>query len=352
MPSSLPRFAIHAPDDRLAPALRHKIDRKTKPLGALGQLETLALQIGLVQQSLTPCLQRPSLTIFAADHGLARAGVSAYPPEVTPQMVLNFLAGGAATNIFARQHGFALQVVDAGVNADFPGDLPLRHEKLGYGTANALETAAMSRAQAVQGLQTGRRIAHEEVAKGSNVLAFGEMGIGNTSSATLLAHFLADLPITACTGRGTGLDDVGLARKIATLQAVAARVGPGPREVLNILAEVGGFEVVMMVGAMLGAAEKGALIIIDGFIASAALLAAMHIAPAVREYAVFGHRSQEGGHPLLLAHLNATPLLQLDLRLGEGSGAVLAWPLLQAACGFLNEMASFEEAGVCGEAAQ
>lgn len=348
--SSLPNFIIHRPDPALAPALCHKIDRKTKPLGALGQLEALALQIGLVQQSLTPSLQRPSLTIFAADHGLARAGVSAYPAEVTPQMVLNFVAGGAATNIFARQRGFELQVVDAGVNSDFPSDLPLRHEKLGYGTANALEMAAMSKAQAVQGMEIGRRIAHEDADKGSNVLAFGEMGIGNTSSATLLAHFLAGLPIAACTGRGTGLDDPGLARKIATLEAVAARVGSGPHTVLDILAEVGGFEVVMMAGAMLGAAEKGALIIVDGFIASAALLAAMHIEPAVRDYAVFGHRSQEGGHPLLLEHLQAKPLLQLDLRLGEGSGAVLAFPLLQAACGFLNEMASFEEAGVSSEA--
>src|SRR5690606_26241965 len=184
--------------------------------------------------------------------------------------------------------------------------------------------------------EAGRRIAHEEASKGSNVLAFGEMGIGNTSSATLLAHFLAGLPIPVSTGRGTGLDDVGLARKIATLEAVAARVGPGPHEVLDVLAEVGGFEVVMMTGAMLGAAEKGALIIVDGFIASAALLAAIPIAPAVRAYAVFGHRSQEGGHPLLLDHLDATPLLQLNLRLGEGSGAVLAWPLLQAGGRFLN----------------
>ena len=350
--SSLPNFNIHAPDQALAPALRHKIDRKTKPLGALGQLEALALQIGLIQQSLTPSLRRPSLTIFAADHGLARAGVSAYPAEVTPQMVHNFLAGGAATNIFARQHGFALQVVDAGVNSDFAAGLPLRHEKIAHGTANCLEGPAMSHEQVLHCLETGRRIAHEEIAKGSNVLAFGEMGIGNTSCATLLAHFLATLPIAPCTGRGTGLDDAGLLRKVAILEAVAARVGPGPHQLLDVLAEVGGFEVVMMTGAMLGAAEKRAVIIVDGFIASAALLAAMHIAPAVREYAVFGHRSQEGGHPLLLAHLNATPLLQLDLRLGEGSGAVLAWPLLQAACGFLNEMASFEEAGVCGEVAQ
>lgn len=349
--SSLPSFTLSAPNPAILPALRHAIDRKTKPLGALGQLEALALQIGWVQQTLNPQLTRPSLTIFAADHGLARAGVSAYPAEVTPQMVFNFLAGGAATNSFARQHGFAFQVVDAGVNHDFPADLPLRHEKIAHGTANCLEGPAMSREQALRCLETGRRIAHEEVAQGSNVLAFGEMGIGNTSTATLLSHLLADLPIAACTGRGTGLDDAGLARKVATLQAVAERVGSGPHGALTVLAEVGGFEVAMMTGAMLGTAEKGALILVDGFIATAALLTAMRMAPAVRDYAVFGHRSQEGGHPLLLAHLQATPLLQLDLRLGEGSGAVLAFPLLQAACGFLNEMASFESAGVSDKGA-
>ncbi|GIZ11661.1 nicotinate-nucleotide--dimethylbenzimidazole phosphoribosyltransferase [Pseudomonas sp. NCCP-436] len=343
---SLPHLSISAPDSAILTALRHKIDRKTKPLGALGQLEALALQIGWVQQTLSPELRRPSLTIFAADHGLTRVGVSLYPAEVTAQMVYNLLAGGAATNSFARQHGFAFQVVDAGVNFDFPNDLPLRHEKIAHGTANCLEGPSMSHEQALQCLETGRRIAHEEVAQGSNVLAFGEMGIGNTSIATLLSHLLTNLPIAACTGRGTGLDDEGLARKVAILQAVAERVGPGPHDALTVLAEVGGFEVAMMTGAMLGTAEKGALILVDGFIATAALLTAMQIAPAVRDYAVFGHRSQEGGHPLLLAHLQATPLLQLGLRLGEGSGAVLAWPLLQAACGFLNEMASFESAGV------
>src|SRR5690554_573296 len=180
--SSLSSFNLSAPDTGILPALRHKIDRKTKPPGALGQLETLALQIGWIQQTLTPELKRPSLTIFAADHGLARSGVSAYPAEVTPQMVFNFLAGGAATNSFARQHGFAFQVVDAGVNHDFPADLSLRHEKVAHGTANCLEGPAMSREQALRCLETGRRIAHEEAARGSNVLAFGEMGIGNTST--------------------------------------------------------------------------------------------------------------------------------------------------------------------------
>lgn len=349
---SLPRVALSSPDSAILPALRQAIDRKTKPLGALGQLETLALQIGWVQQTLAPRLTRPSLTIFAADHGLAQSGVSAYPAEVTPQMVFNFLAGGAATNSFARQHGFAFQVVDAGVNYDFPADVPLRHEKIAHGTANCLEGPAMSREQALRCLETGRRIAHEEIAKGSNVLAFGEMGIGNTSTATLLSHLLAGLPIAACTGRGTGLDDAGLARKVATLQAVAERVGRGPHDALNALSQVGGFEVAMMTGAMLGTAEKGALILVDGFIATAALLTAMQVAPAVRDYAVFGHQSQESGHPLLLAHLQATPLLQLSLRLGEGSGAVLAYPLLQAACGFLNEMASFESAGVSDKGAE
>lgn len=347
--SDFPAFSVPSIPQTLAGALRHKIDHKTKPLGALGQLEALALQIGLVQQSLTPSLKRPSLTIFAADHGLAQAGVSAYPAEVTVQMVHNFLAGGAATNVFARQHGFALQVVDAGVNGEFAADLPLVHAKVAMGSANALHGPALTAEQVARCLRTGQRLAHEQVALGSNVLAFGEMGIGNTSCATLLAHLLAGIDLRAGTGRGTGLDDAGLGRKQAVLEQVVTRIGPGPCNVQQALCEVGGLEVVMMVGAMLGAAEKGALIIVDGFIASAALLAAQHIEPAVRDYAVFGHQSHEGGHPLLLAHLNATPLLSLDLRLGEGSGAVLAYPLLQAACAFLNEMSSFDEAGVTGE---
>ncbi|SRR5690554_249650 len=344
--SALTDYYLTAPNQALKPALQHKIDHKTKPLGALGQLEEVALRLGLIQQTLTPHLKRPALVIFAADHGLAASGVSLYPPEVTAQMVYNFLNGGAATNVFARQLGFALQVVDAGVNADFPEDLPIRHCKLGYGTANCLRQPAMTAEQVISGLETGRQIAHEEVAAGSNLLAFGEMGIGNTSAAALITHLLADIPLADCTGRGTGLDDAGLAHKQAILQQVVDRLADQPRDVLTVLSEVGGFEVVMMTGAMLGAAEKGAAILVDGFIATAALLAAMKIAPEVRDYAFFGHCSQEGGHAHLLAHLQARPLLQLELRLGEGSGAVLAYSLLQAACGFLNEMASFEEAGV------
>lgn len=339
-------FNISVPDHRLQPALQARIDQKTKPLGALGRLESLALQIGLVQGSLTPQLQRPVVMVFAGDHGIVEEGVSPYPQAVTQQMVMNFLAGGAGINVFARQHGMAVRVVDAGVNHVFASHPQLIDAKVAMGTRNFAREPAMTEAQCRQALESGANLVAQEVAAGSNVLAFGEMGIGNTSTATLLSHLLADLPIAACTGRGTGLDDDGLARKVATLQAVAERVGPGPHDALTALAEVGGFEVAMMTGAMLGAAEKGALILVDGFIATAALLTAMRIAPAVRDYAVFGHRSQEGGHPLLLAHLNASPLLQLDLRLGEGSGAVLAWPLLQAACGFLNEMASFESAGV------
>lgn len=344
--SVLTDFRLTSPDSALKPALQHKIDYKTKPLGALGQLEAVALQLGLIQQTLNPSLNRPALVIFAADHGLAASGVSLYPPEVTAQMVYNFLNGGAATNVFARQQGFALQVVDAGVNAEFPRELPIRHAKLGFGTANCLHQPAMTAEQVISALETGRKIAHEEVAAGSNVLAFGEMGIGNTSAAALITHLLTDLPLADCTGRGTGLDDAGLVRKQAILQQVVDRIAGSPRDVLTVLGEVGGFEVVMMTGAMLGAAEKGAAILVDGFIASAALLAATRIAPAVRDYAFFGHCSQEGGHAHLLAHLQAKPLLQLELRLGEGSGAVLAYSLLKAACGFLNEMASFEEAGV------
>lgn len=338
-------FSISAPEQSLRAALQAKIDNKTKPLGALGQLETLALQIGLVQNTLTPEFKRPALLIFAADHGLAREGVSAYPQAVTAQMVLNFLRGGAAANVFSRQHGFVLKVVDAGVDAEFPQDPALIAASLGRSTASSLQGPAMSPAQVARGLQSGADIARAEIAAGSNVLAFGEMGIGNTAAASLIMHLLLDIPLADCTGRGTGLDDAGLARKLALLEMVAARCGKSSNP-LQVLSEVGGFEVAMMTGAMLAAAEAGVLFLVDGFIASAAFLLAKTLAPDSRHYAVFAHRSEEKGHQVLLRELQAQPLLQLDMRLGEGSGALLAWPLLQSAVAMLNEMASFADAGV------
>jgi nicotinate-nucleotide--dimethylbenzimidazole phosphoribosyltransferase len=345
-------FPLSPPDRALEKALWHKVDRKTKPPGALGRLEALAVQIGLIQQSLTPQLCQPQLLVFAGDHGAARAGISAYPPEVTWQMVENFLAGGAAINVFARQNGLALSVVDAGVAHEFEEQDGLISVKIAAGTANYLDAPAMTPAQCQEALETGAGIVMGLAAAGCNVVAFGEMGIGNTASAALLTHCLTGLPLAECVGRGTGLDDAGLARKQAMLETALARyrAAGGGDDPQAVLAEFGGFEIAMMVGAMLAAAEMRMLLLIDGFIVGSAALTAARLAPALPDYCVFCHRSAEAGHAAQLAALQAEPLLDLGLRLGEGTGAALAWPLVQAAVNFLNEMASFESAGVADKA--
>ena len=338
-------FTIPTPEPALTPRLQHKIDHKTKPPGALGRLEALALQIGLLQGSETPELRQPHIMVFAGDHGAARAGVSAFPQDVTWQMVENFLAGGAAINVFCRQMGLGLTVIDAGVNHDFGRRPGLIDAKLGPGTANYLEAPAMDVETVRAALARGRELAHALAANGCNCVGFGEMGIGNTASASLLTHCLTGQDLATVTGRGTGLDDAGLARKRALLEQALAR-GGRPAAPLAVLAEYGGFEIAMMAGAMLGAAERGMVLLIDGFIVTAALLAAHALNPALLPYCVFAHRSQEAGHRVQLAHLKAEPLMDLDLRLGEGTGAALAFPLVQAAVNFLAEMASFESAGV------
>ncbi len=340
-------FSIPALDTAIVPALRHKIDTKTKPLGALGQLEPLALQIGQVQKSLTPSLDHPHLLVFAGDHGAAKAGVSAYPQDVTWQMVENFLAGGAAINVFARQNGLSLQVIDAGVAHDFGSRNELLDAKIAWGTRNYLDQAAMSAEQRDAALAKGAELARRLADEGCKVLGFGEMGIGNTASASLLTHCLTGAPLADCIGRGTGLDDAGLVRKRTLLdQAVRRAALPGDADALTVLAEFGGFEIAMMAGAMLAAAERGVLLLIDGFIVTSALLVATRLAPEIRDYCIFCHRSAEPGHLAQLHDLKAEPLLDLGLRLGEGTGAALAWPLVRAAAAFLNEMASFESAGV------
>ncbi|MEF8751479.1 MAG: nicotinate-nucleotide--dimethylbenzimidazole phosphoribosyltransferase [Candidatus Accumulibacter necessarius] len=332
------------------PGLQARIDSKTKPPGSLGQLERLALQIGQVQQSLTPSLDRPRLLVFAGDHGAARAGVSAYPQEVTWQMVENFLSGGAAINVFARLNGLELQVIDAGVAHDFGARQGLVDAKIAFGTRSYLEQAAMSSAERDAALVRGAAIVHALAEQGCRVIGFGEMGIGNTAAASLLTHCLTGTPLVDCVGRGTGLDDAGLARKQALLAQAARRAALAPdADALSVLAEFGGFEIAMMSGAMLAAAERGLLLLIDGFIVTSALLVAARLAPAICDYCVFCHRSAEPGHLAQLRALNAEPLLDLGLRLGEGTGAALAWPLVRAAAAFLNEMASFESAGVSSQ---
>lgn len=342
-----PAFAVAPADRSLDAALLHKIDHKTKPLGSLGRLERLALQIGRVRGSLMPSLRKPHIVVFAGDHGAAKAGISAYPQEVTWQMVDNFLAGGAAINVFARANGIDLTVVDAGVAHDFGRRDKLIHAKVSAcGTASYLDGAAMSGDQRDTALARGAEIASRLAAGGCEVIGFGEMGIGNTASASLITHCLSGAPLAACVGRGTGLDDAGLARKQALLlQALEAWPQRSP-DPLEVLARYGGFEIAMMTGAMLAAAAQRMLVLVDGFICGAAALVAARIAPAFVDYAVFCHVSAEAGHRTQLAALEASPLLSLELRLGEGTGAALAWPLVRAACAFLNEMASFESAGV------
>ncbi len=338
-------FVIPPLKSTLSAALQAKIDQKTKPLGSLGQLESLALQIGRCQNSLTPSLAKPCIVIFAGDHGIVEAGVSAYPQTVTAQMVANFLAGGAAISVFARQHDIDLLIVDAGVNADLASHPQLIDAKIGKATQNCLTHPAMSAEECAKAVQAGADLVLRQHQSGCNCIGFGEMGIGNSSSAALLMHRLTGLSLVRCVGRGTGLNDGQLQHKVTVLQR-ALNLHKGATEPLDVLATFGGFEVAMMVGAYLKAAELGMLILVDGFIAGTALLVAHKLHPHVLDYCVFSHISSEQGHQALLHQFNAKPLLNLALRLGEGSGIALAYPLVQSAVVFLNEMATFAEAGV------
>jgi len=329
-------------DAALALRLQGAIDNKTKPLGALGKLETLAVRIGTILGSEAPVLEAPQMLVCAGDHGLAARGVSAFPSDVTWQMVENFLAGGAAVSVLARQHGLALTVVDCGVRRDFQPRPGLVSRRIAAGTADASAGPAMTAGQCAQAIANGREVVR---ALPGNALLLGEMGIGNSSSAALLLARLAGLDIGACTGAGTGLDAAGLARKRDVLSEVLA-LHSTATEPLDALAAFGGFEVATLVGAVLQAAEERRVIVVDGFIASAAVLVAEALQPHVTQRCVAAHSSAEPGHALLLKHLGLEPLLNLDLRLGEGSGGALAWPLLESACRILREMASFEAAGV------
>jgi nicotinate-nucleotide--dimethylbenzimidazole phosphoribosyltransferase len=353
-PSSLQHTTFAVPsvyDPDLERSLINKINSKTKPLGALGMLEELALRIGLIQKTTSPVLRHPHVLIFAGDHGIARAGVSAYPAEVTYQMVLNFIRGGAAINVFSRQHHLTLKVIDAGVNGDFDLSTPgLIHAKVAKGTKDFSKGKAMTLSQAREAIDKGAGIVHEVAAHGCNVIAFGEMGIGNTSAASALTSVLCHLPIETVTGSGTGLDDEGVRKKINVLQK-AIQLHGAPATPLDALSMYGGFEIAEMVGAILSAAAHRMVIVIDGFIATAAYLVAHRMEPRVGDYTVFAHQSGERGHRYALDYLGVTPLLNLNMRLGEGSGAAIAYPILDSAVRFLEEMASFESAGVSTQSA-
>ena len=338
-------FHIEAPQTGILPDIIRKIDNLTKPKGSLGELEALARQICLVQQTLTPELRHPQNIIFAADHGIVEEGVSLSPKEVTWQQISNFLHGGAGINFLCRQHQFELKIVDAGVDYDLPYEQGILNMKVRKGTRNYLHEAAMPPQEMELCLERGAEIVNRCRAEGSNILSFGEMGIGNTSSSSLWMTYLTGIPLEQCVGAGSGLDNQGIRHKYEVLKQCMEHY-QGDGSALDVIRYFGGLEMVMAVGAMLQAAESHLLILVDGFIMTNCLLAASCLYPAVKDYAIFGHCGDESGHKLLLDYLDARPLLNLGLRLGEGSGAVCAYPLVQSAVRMVNAMDNFAQASV------
>ncbi|WP_421931816.1 nicotinate-nucleotide--dimethylbenzimidazole phosphoribosyltransferase [Phenylobacterium sp.] len=332
---------IVPPLDRAAErGLRALIDGKAKPSGSLGRIEDLAVQLALIAGSVTPQAVRARLLVFAGDHGLTQAGVSSYPSEVTQAMVATLLAGKASANAFAKAVGATVTVVDAGVAATLSEHPSLIAAKVRAGTRNAAVEPALTRAEVQTALARGAEIGGQAT-QDADILLLGEMGIGNSASAALILHRLGPAPLGDCVGVGAGHDAAGLARKRTVLEQAAARsAATAP---LGVLAEFGGLEIAMMVGALIGAAASGRPVLIDGFICGSAALTAIRLQPAVRDYCVFSHRSAERGHGLMLAAMDARPLLDLDLRLGEGTGALLALPLTRAACALLTEVASLDD---------
>ncbi len=339
------KFPISAPDEQIRPLLVSKINNLTKPKGSLGRLEELALQIGLIQQTLSPTLRHPQNIIFAADHGIVAEGVSVSPKEITWQQIYNFLQGGAGVNFLCRQHGFKLKIVDAGVDYDLPYERGIINRKVRRGTANFLHEAAMTEEEMERCLEYGAEVVKQCQEEGSNVLSFGEMGIGNTSASSMWMHCLTDIPLAECVGAGAGLDREGVNHKLHVLrQALDHYHSDGsPRDIIRYF---GGLEMVMAVGAMLQAASLGMIILVDGFIMTNCMLAASKLCPEVLHYAIFCHCGDEAGHRLVLNALGAKPILHLSLRLGEGTGAICAYPIIDSAVRMINEMDSFANASI------
>ncbi|MEZ5870796.1 MAG: nicotinate-nucleotide--dimethylbenzimidazole phosphoribosyltransferase [Nitratireductor sp.] len=336
-------------DPEMLGLVQIEIDSKTKPQGSLGRVESLALHIGAIQKTLKPAVDPARLFLFAADHGMVAEGVSAWPSEVTTLMLLNFLSGGAAANIFARTNNVAITVVDAGIAGDLPpefADHPdLVRANIRKGTRNAMLEDALAPDEVQAALALGADLAANAVADGTRTILLGEMGIGNTASAALLAHAVEGIDLRQLTGPGAGLDPEGVVRKAEILQKIAAR-RPGRLAPVDALSAFGGLEITMMAGALIGGASAGAVVVVDGFIATAAALCALRARPDATDHVVFAHRSKEPGHRLMLEALDAEPLIDLDLRLGEGTGGLLAYPILRAAAAMLGEMATFESAGI------
>ena len=338
-------FKIERLNAAMQTPLRFKIDNLTKPKGSLGTLEELALQVGLIQQTLSPSLKCPQNIIFCADHGIEAEGVSVSPREVTWQQTIHFTQGNGGVNFLCRQHGFQLKVVDAGVDYDLPTDRGIIDKKIRKGTRNFLYEAAMTEDEMNRCVEYGAEIVRQCHKEGSNVLSFGEMGIGNTSASSLWMTCFTGIPLLQCVGAGSGLNNDGIRHKYGVLKRALDNYA-GDGSTIDIIRYFGGYEMVMAIGAMLQAAELGIIILVDGFIMTNCILAASKLYPEVLDYAVFGHCGDESGHRLVLNALQAKPILSLGLRLGEGTGAICAYPILDSAVRMINEMDSFVGASV------
>lgn len=350
--------AIEPLDEAAMAAARAHLDRLTKPPGSLGRLERLVEQLAGISGSPAPRVDRPAVVVFAGDHGVTARGVSAYPSDVTAQMVANFVRGGAAINVLAGAAGAELVVVDVGVSGDgppaapaVPGAARLVRARIAGGTRDMTVEPAMRRDEALSAIEAGRRIVDELIAGGIDTIAVGEMGIGNTTAASALVAALTDRPPVEVTGRGTGLDADAVRRKVSVIEAALGRHQPRRDDPIEALAAVGGFEIAALVGAILAGAEARTPVVLDGFITGAAALVAATIAPGLGPRLIASHRSPEPGHAAVLEELGLDPLLDLDLRLGEGTGAALALPVIRSATLLLAGMATFERAGVSGPVA-
>ena len=321
-------------------------ERLTKPAGSLGRLESLSVQLAGITAKERPMFPRKAVILMAADHGVALEGISAYPSTVTAQMVANIINQGAAVNVLARQNNAHVLVVDVGVAQDLEGLPGVVHHKLAKGSQNMRKGPALSRAMTEEAINVGMQVLREQVQDGLDLVALGEMGIGNTTAAAAVGAVITGSPVEAMTGRGTGLDDAGLAHKVEVIREAIAVNHPNPKDALDVLAKVGGLDIAGLVGVIIAAAAARLPVVVDGYISAAAALAAVELVPEVKPYLIASHLSVERGHAILCDYLDLSPLLDLQLRLGEGSGAVLAFPIIESAARILNEMATFDEAGV------
>lgn len=336
---------IQAPNNVAMAAANEHLDILTKPPGSLGKLEALAVRLAGITGEVKPSFSKRAVIVMAADHGVCEEGISAFPAEVTPQMVLNFLAGGAAVNVLARQAGAEVKCVDIGVNADMTHPV-LIQRKVRYGTANMAQGPAMSREEAEAAILVGVEVVEEAISRGVSLFVTGEMGIGNTTASAAIVSALTDLSPLDSVGRGTGINDERLRHKIAVVERSIQINEVNAADPMDVLAKVGGLEIAGLTGVILAAAANHCPVVIDGFISSAAALLAQHIAPESAHYMISSHVSHEQGHASLLQVLGLKPMLHMDMRLGEGTGGVLALHLVDAACRIMAEMATFESAGI------